>query len=105
MADTGPLNPSQYLQITAFRIEPYYEEPDPDDPDAEPYEEVEVYVTWAGRAACRYSIETATSPSGPWSIENDEINTGNAVANKHFTLSPIPGRLFVRVTAYRPEGP
>jgi hypothetical protein len=105
IADTGALNAAQFLQITDFHIEPYYEEPDPDDPDAEPYEEVRVFVTWAGRAACHYAIETASSPAGPWEVQNEDIVTGNGIANQDFTLSPIPARLFVRIIASRPASP
>jgi hypothetical protein len=105
IADTDPLDSTQFLQITAFHFEPFIEVPDPEEPDQEPFEEVEISVTWDGRAACRYAIETASSPSGPWVVENDGIETGNAIANQQFTLSPIPAELFVRIIASRPVLP
>jgi hypothetical protein len=95
-ADTGPLNPSQRLEITDFSVTTYDEDPE------DIY--VEIELTWTSRQACRYAIETASDPGGPWQIEDSNISADSgSTTSESFELS-LESRLFLRVSASRQDG-
>jgi hypothetical protein len=65
---------------------------------------MQIELTWKSRATCRYRIERAATPAGPWLDETGEIEPDSGdTTSAGFEWYGPDSRLFIRVTAFRPQ--
>ncbi|MFN0126941.1 MAG: hypothetical protein ACKV19_09700 [Verrucomicrobiales bacterium] len=87
-ADTDPLDPAQRHRITDIGLDP---------------ETGEVYLVWTSRAVCRYRVESADSPGGPWLDESGTLDPSDGPTTTFFVPFDPSASRFFRIVAFRPD--
>lgn len=85
-ADTDPLDPSQNLQVLEVALDAIA---------------AEIELSWTSRTTCRYRVESAPTPAGPWLEESGLLDPDPGPATTRRISVDGAAPRFFRVTAVR----